>query len=192
MERRYVNRTGKFSLTLPPEWIIYMPTSKSQASSTASRASSSSRQRRASPSSETKVPGSLASYKEPSMAAVSHFEQFRGTLARSSVTTDRKASDPRPLSWKQYQCRPTVIRRICHRRSFSRSDSNTPPKVALLGARSRYSLRYRSQHSEKLGTPITVLHPGHAVTGDRYGRQIRQRLTPPGDSDRQKEEKQNA
>ena len=83
----YVNRTGKFSLTLPPEWIInadlrHRPVGLAGLSS--------SDKTRFAIVEQKEYPGSLASYKELTMAAVritlSNFEE----RSQSSATIDGK------------------------------------------------------------------------------------------------------
>ncbi|MGA9474973.1 MAG: hypothetical protein WBV36_21065, partial [Terriglobales bacterium] len=83
----YVNSTGKFSLTLPPEWIInadlrHRPVTLAGLSSSDKTRFAIVEQR--------EYPGSLASYKELSMAAVritlNNFEE----RSQSSVTIDGK------------------------------------------------------------------------------------------------------
>ena len=81
----YVNRTGKFSLTLPPEWIINADLR--QRPVTLAGLSSSDKTRFAIVE-QKEYPGSLASYKELTMAAaritLSNFEE----LSQSSATID--------------------------------------------------------------------------------------------------------
>jgi hypothetical protein len=83
----YVNRTGKFSLTLPPEWIINADLR--QRPVTLAGLSSSDKTRFAIVE-QKEYPGSLASYKELTMAAaritLSNFEE----LSQSSATIDGK------------------------------------------------------------------------------------------------------
>ena len=80
-----MNRTGKFSLTLPPEWIINADLR--QRPVTLAGLSSSDKTRFAIVE-QKEYPGSLASYKELTMAAaritLSNFEE----LSQSSATID--------------------------------------------------------------------------------------------------------
>ena len=83
----YVNRTGNFSLTLPPEWIINADLRHRPV--TLAGLSSSDKTRFAIVE-QKEYPGSLASFKELTMAAAritfSNFEE----LSQSSVTIDGK------------------------------------------------------------------------------------------------------
>ena len=83
----YVNRTGKFSLTLPPEWIINADLR--QRPVTLAGLSSSDKTRFAIVE-QKEYTGSLASYKELTMSAaritLSNFEE----LSQSSATIDGK------------------------------------------------------------------------------------------------------
>jgi hypothetical protein len=147
----YVNRTGKFSLTLPPEWIInadlrHMPVTLAGLSSSDKTRFAIVEQR--------EYPGSLASYKELSMAAVrvtlSNFEE-RSSPALPS--TERQRSSPTIVGTFQY--RPTHPSNLSPHSSASRT---TISQKSLLGARSRY-FTICSQNSKNSSLPITV-HPG--------------------------------
>lgn len=86
---QYLNRTGKFSLTLPPEWVI--DANLRHAASTLAGLSSKDKMRFAMVIQE-EYPGSLESYKELTMLnarrTLSNFEE----LSQSNVTIDGKTA----------------------------------------------------------------------------------------------------
>jgi hypothetical protein len=154
----YVNRTGKFSLTLPPEWIINADLRHRPV--TLAGLSSSDKTRFAIVE-QKEYPGSLASYKELTMAAarvtLSNFEE----LSQSSATIDGKrailvlyrGNIPVPPS--------TSVELVTA--FISRSDNNFTKVTAWCAE----SLFHDMQPAfEKL---VTSYHssPGPAVAGDR-------------------------
>ena len=154
----YVNRTGKFSLTLPPEWIInadlrHRPVTLAGLSSSDKTRFAIVEQR--------EYPGSLTRLQRVEHGSrEDHFEQFRRTLAVQRYHR-RKESDPRPLSWKHSSTAQHICR-ICHRihqqlgQQFHKSHCLVRGVVI-----SRYAARIR-----KL---VTSYHssPRLAVAGDR-------------------------
>jgi hypothetical protein len=154
----YVNRTGKFSLTLPPEWIINADLRHRPV--TLAGLSSSDKTRFAIVE-QKEYPGSLASYKELTMAAarvtLSNFEE----LSQSSATIDGKrailvlyrGNIPVPPN--------TSVELVTA--FISRSDNNFTKVTAWCAE----SLFHDMQPAfEKL---VTSYHssPGPAVAGDR-------------------------